>query len=114
MHIELPDTVDCGDIAGMLAARDGLLVLWRRGVIDEDLVRIQLRSLAAIDADGATWRLRPTEQGVLFIKIARDGSAQTAHPEDFVVRRKSLLGNKWAVSIFVVLWLLAASVFFLS
>lgn len=114
MHIELPDTVDCGDAAGMLSARDGFLALWRRGVIDEELVRIQLRALSAVDANGAIWRLRPTEQGAIFVKIARDGSASTAHPDDFVVRRKSLLGNKLAAVVFAALWVLAAGIFFFS
>lgn len=107
--MRIPATVDCGTPAGMLQARDGLIRLWNMGGLTAEEAIGRLRVLQAVDARGAVWRMRPSADGVVFLRAGDDGVPAACHPSQFVLPRRPFERVAWAA--LAVAWLAAVALF---
>lgn len=101
-------TVYLPNIAELFRVRDAVLSSWENGRIDPDESEARLRSMAVVDASGDTWRLRPTPQGSVLVKVSPTGDVSMPLPEDFIApKQKSKTGTIFMVSG-ALLWVIVA------
>lgn len=107
--MRVPSSIPCDGLSGMLRARDGILAMWERDLMEVDEAILRLRALSTVDSSGATWRIRPSVEGVLFLREGRDGVPVAAHPREFVRRRTSSENFLWVT--LAAMWLGAVALF---
>jgi hypothetical protein len=71
------------DLHAALRARDAVLAAWRAGSMGETAARERLAAIAAVDADGHWWRLRPDTGGALFVRLSPAGDVEVRDPADY-------------------------------
>lgn len=109
MYDPTPALIPVESLEAMFATRDGILAAWQAGAMSAEEADRRMRALTAVDGSGAWWRLRPSEVGVLLIRIDASGEARAATAEEFAPLRPGPSGAwRWAkrvgVAAFVAGW----------